>query len=150
MAQYSANFTTVSFATGVKTAIQVAGASTHRMRVIEWGVSFDGVTASHAPATVRLVRQTTAGTTPGATLTPVLLDPASVAVKAAAYRGVYSAEPTIGDVFETHYLTPVGGLLVRQYAMTREPIIAASGRVAIVLNTSNTVNASAYIVWEEF
>lgn len=133
-----------------KHLIQVTSATTRRLRIVEYGVGFDGTSSTAVPVAVDLMRSTTAAT--GTSFTPVLLMPDDVAAVATSLTNC-SAEPTSGDILETSYLTPNGGLYVKQFPMGREPIVgtaAAAGRIGIRCNAPAAVNATAYIMWEEF
>ncbi len=132
----------------VETLVQLRGATTQKARLIEFGVSFDGVTAAAEPVEVILRRQSTDGTGVGAT--EVLWDPDDPAASLTSFH-TFSAEPTGGDrlgVWEVH---PQGGLLVMQYPLGREPIIgdAATSRLGLTAEAAAVVNAFAYMVWEE-
>ena len=55
-----------------KTIMQLVAASNHRVKLLEWGVYFDGTSTTAEPVQVRLLRQTTAGTM--SSLTPTKND----------------------------------------------------------------------------
>lgn len=132
-----------------ETILQLVGPSTSRLRIVEFGISFDGTTAANAPVDVQLLRQTTAGTASTTAQVPVKMDPADPA-PAATFNYTYTAEPTAGDVLGSWQLTPNGGLFVMQYPLGREPVMAASGRVGLkVTPGAFTLNATAYLVFEE-
>lgn len=129
-----------------KTLLQVVAGSTKRLKLVEFGVSFDGVTASAVPVDVDLLRQTSAGTASAATV--VKLDEAEPAAIFTAQATV-TAEPTAGDVLASWQVTPNGGVLVVQYAEGREPVVAASGRLAIRALAAAGVNVSVYAIVAE-
>ncbi len=130
-----------------KTVIQITSV-TRPVKVTEWSISFDGATPADEPVLVEVLRQTTAGTG-GTSVTPrKRVDYVSTATTTA--KTGPSAEPTAGDVLETYYLTPNGGLLVIQYPEGGEIVVPASGRLAIRATApSNAVNAAAWVGWEE-
>lgn len=132
-----------------ETLLQLRGGTTTYAKVIAWGVSFDGVTADAAPVVVRLVRQTTDGTGTGATET--LIQPAVAAAAAVTSFHSFSAEPTAGDVVETHEVHPQGGNIIREYPPGREPQLdnVNTSRIGIEVNAPAVVNAVAWIHWEE-
>ena len=133
-----------------ETLLQVAAAATKRFRVVEFGVSFDGVSAGDAPVDVDLLRQTTAGTASTTGVAPVEWDEAGEAALA-SFSHDFTVEPTAGDVLGSWQVTPNGGLLVLQYPLGREPVVGLSGRIALRATTATDVtpNASAYLVIEE-
>jgi len=130
----------------VETLVQVTAPATRRLELVRWGVSFDGVTASNTPVLVDLLRQTTAGT--AAAFTPLKLDEADPASLASA-QNAFTVEPTAGDILESYYLTPAGGLFVMQYDPSERPVVAASGRLGIRANATAIVNATVWLVWAE-
>lgn len=130
-----------------ETLLQLRGATTVKARVVEWGVSFDGVSATAEPVRIRLLRQTTDGTGTGAS--EVLWDPDAPTAAVTAFHS-FTAEPTAGDVLAEYDVHPQTGIVI-QYPLGREPVIdnAATSRIGIDATAAATVNASAYIVWEE-
>lgn len=133
-----------------ETVIQLRGATTTNARIRRWWVSFDGVTAAAVPVTVRLLRQTTDGT--GSAATEVKLDPGSVAAACAALHS-FSAEPTAGEVIESHFVKADGGGLVIEYPDIYEdsPILGAAttSRIGIEVTAAAVVNVLAGIQWLE-
>ena len=132
-----------------ETLLQVRGATSTKARIVRWGVSFDGVTASDAPVLVDLERQTTDGTGVGAT--EAALDPDDPTAACTAFHTFSGTQPTAGDKLEQHEVHPQGGLLMVEYPPGREPIIdsATSSRIAVVATAPAIVNAVAFIHWEE-
>lgn len=147
MGLYSIATNEFSCATGGKTALQLATGASNRARLVEFGISFQGTSAADAPALVQLLRQTTAGTT--TSVTPVKLDAADVAAESTAGKNA-TAEPTPSDVLLNFYLTPNGGAWAQQFPLGREPIMAASTYLGILVTTAATVDTSAYMIFEEF
>ena len=134
-------------ATTAETLIQIVTPSTRRAELIRWGVSFDGVTATDAAVDVELLRQTTAGT--ASAQTPLLLNPADPAALCSA-QITFTAEPTAGDILEAHQVTPIGGLLVVEYARDERPVMAVSTRLALRATAPTSgVNVTAFMVWQE-
>ena len=139
---------------GAKTALMAIAAANSGLIVVEFGVSFDGVTASAVPALVELVSSTqaTAGTgtgTPTVTQTRGRVtggEPPTVA-------GRYSAEPTVLVRHRAWYVRQDGGLLVVQFPLGREPEIDDSGGAikgyGIRVTVSANVNVMAYMEVEK-
>lgn len=97
----------------------IAGASVG-VHLVEFGIGFDGVTASAVPVNVELCQSTqaTAGT-PGASPTPTQIRGRSTTVGVTA--GVaYTAEPTVLTPVKHWLVSPNGGLLVIQAPLGRE------------------------------
>lgn len=133
-----------------KTLIQLRAGVGGAAKVIEWGISFDGISSTATPARVKLIRQTTGGT-----MTQIgrgiEWDSAQTG-SFASYRIAASAEPTgTADVYEVHQVTPTGGLLLKQYPLGRELTLQPGERLGltVVAGPSSAASALGYIVWEE-
>lgn len=132
------------------TVIQLHAGLQADARIVEWGVSFDGTNSAATSARVRLVKQTTGGT-----MTQIgagtAYDSANTASNA-SWRIAASSEPTSAAGFlEQHLVTPIGGLLVKQYPLGREPVVRAGERAGILVypGLGSAASCYAYIVWEE-
>jgi hypothetical protein len=70
---------------------------------------------------------------------------------ATARNGFSSTEPTTTDLIRTWMVTPAGGLLVIQFPLGDEPIVAPSARLGlrVITGASTTPNAASYIVFNE-
>jgi len=133
-----------------KTLLQLHNDNVGTAKIVEWGISFDGISSTATPARVKLIRQTTGGTMTqrGA---GVKYD-SSRTDSNASYRVKATAEPTLtADIYELHQVTPTGGLLVKQYPLGREITLNAGERLGLVVTAGPNSAASAlgYIVWEE-
>lgn len=131
-----------------ETLVQIVTGSTRAVRVKEWGVSFDGTSASATPILVDLLRQTTAGTS--SSLTIVQSDPTAPAPISTALQD-FSAEPTAGDVLWSEYITPAGGFDRVQLPLGEEIVVDVSSRIGlrVVVPSGSNCNATAYIKFEE-
>lgn len=133
-----------------ETVIALIGAAAVKAKIIEWGVSFDGISAVAEPIQVALVRTTADDGTSTAATEVQFGDPDGPTPNCAAKHS-YSAEPTKASfnvaVYEVH---PQAGI-VMQYPMGREIGLdsSASAGLAIVCTAPAVVNVHAYIVWEE-
>ncbi len=132
----------------LETLLQLRGATTVKAKIVKWGVSFDGVSATEAPVVVRLLRQTTDGTSSAAT--EVAWDPDNPTANCTGFHS-HTAEPTPGEVLETYEVHPQGGCLIVEYPPGREPVVdnATSSRIAIDATAPSAVNAVAFLVFEE-
>jgi hypothetical protein len=147
MALFVARVSAVSLsAATVKTLLQFVPASNTPLKVVEIGISFNGVTASEVPVTVDLLRQTTAGTSSSLTLVGDQEDQSKSAVCTALQT--FSAEPTAGNILRTFYISPNGGLFVVQFPEEREPR-ALANRIAIRANAPSAETVTAYMVVDE-
>lgn len=131
-----------------ETLVQIRGVATAKARIVAWGVSFDGVTSSDAPAVVDLLFQTTDGTATGAS--EIALNPDEPTALVSGFHS-FSAEPTAGGIIESYEVHPQGGMIVREYPPGREPMLtnATSSRIGIRVTSPSAVNALAWIQWEE-
>lgn len=152
MAIYTMRFNGVTTGTALKTIAQVAAASTDRLEIIEWSLSFNGVSASAVPVLVQLNRQTTAGTG-GVANTPALQDLGDSASASTCLTGplaaTWTAEPTAGTVIYDDTYTPVGLGPAWQYPLGRGIVIPTSGRIAIVVTAAAAINCAGHIVFNE-
>jgi len=135
-------------ASTAKTLVQLVTPATCRARLAEFGVSFDGVTASNPPVAVDLIRQTTPGT--ATAFTPVPFDPAATAADTSANVNA-TVEPTAGSILGSWLVTPAGGLLVVQFPLDDEPVVGASGYLGLRVTPGAAIaaNATAYLRWRE-
>lgn len=148
MATFTARDSTVALVAGTaKTIVQVIPGTNTPVRVVEIGVSFNGITATDVPVTVDLLRQSTAGSSSALTL--VADQEQNTKTVVATALKTFTAEPTAGNVLRTWYVTPIGGLFVLQFPLGRE-VDALSSRIALRCNApTSAVSVSAYISFEE-
>ena len=128
-----------------KTVIQLVAPANHRVRVLGWGIFFDGVNTAGEPVQVRVMRQTTAGTM--SALTPVQVQPVSETIQSTAQHTA-TAEPTAGDLIDMIECHPQQGYEVK-FPMGQEIIIAGSGRLGIECTAPAIVNCRAKFFFEE-
>lgn len=139
--------------TAIKTLLQVATPSTENLRVIEWGISFDG-SAAATPGIIELI-QTDVAATGGTSYTPTAWSdpnsPASLCVGGTGATGFgFSTEGTITAtrVLDGQLVAPTNQY-VKQFPLGREPGLPISKFLRVRVKFGTTVNALAYIVWEE-
>jgi len=142
----------VTTGTNIKTLLQVATPSTRQIKVIEWGISFDG-SAAATPGIVELCTTDVAASV--TSLTPTLWgDPngtASLCVGGASATGyTASAEGSITAIrmFDAQHIAPTNQY-VKQFPLGREPMVAVSRFLRVRVKFSAAINALCYIVWEE-
>lgn len=149
MAHFSINVTGEAVAASAVESILQVVASTKPVRVSRWGVSFNGVDVTDQPVRVELIRMTSDGTS--SAFVPKKLDPNSEASLATA-RTAHTAEPTVGDVIEVHYVSPAGGNIVEVYSAgypDERPIVAPAGRIGIRVLAVDAVNVNAFLIFDE-
>ncbi len=145
----------VEVATGVaiKSVLQVATPSTTDIRVLAWGVSFDGTVAGNAPGQVTLVDVDVAATVTA--LTPEEFgsadNQASLCVSgtsATGYNG--SAEGSIADsrILDCQEVHPQTGYAV-WFPEGRQPRVKASRFLRIRCLFAVDVNCIPWIIWQE-
>lgn len=148
-AVYIARNTAFAATAGAKTVLNLIAGAAQPISIYEWGVSFDGVTASAVPATVELCQSTqaTAGTAGGSI--PAIVQVGGRAITAQPTTGHnYTAEPTVLTVVEQFYVPQFMGVFVKQYPLGMEPDTDLSGgtikAIAIRVNVTANVNVLAY------
>jgi len=129
-----------------ETLIQLIAAANHRVKILEWGVYFDGISSTEAPVEITLERQSDAGT--GSSLTLVKLDDSIADTLLTTAQQDFSVDPTPGNVLEVKEVHPQGGF-EKQYRVGEEPIIGGGDRLAITATAPAIVNVRAYIKFEE-
>ena len=133
-----------------KTLIQVIAAANHRVKVLGWGIFFDGVSTTAEPVQVRVARQTTAiGGTPTSN-NPVKKDVSvdeTVQTTATIYGGS-PTEPTTTDVYDVIEVHPQTGYRIF-YPLGEELLIAGGGRLGILATAPAVVNARVQVDLEE-
>lgn len=139
---------------GAKTALMVISPANSGLLVVEFGISFDGVTASAVPALVELVSSTQAGAGTSAE-TPTITQTRGRVTGGEPPTGgsKYSAEPTVLVRHRAWYVRQDGGILVVQFPLGREPETDDSGGAikayGIRVNVSANVNLMAYMETEK-
>lgn len=129
-----------------KTVVQVVAATNHRVKILGWGVFFDGTSTTAEPVQVRLLRQTTAGTM--SALTPTKRDDSIAETLLTTAQHTATAEPTAGDLLEAVEVHPQQSFMI-MYPLGSEPIIGGGDRVGIECTAPATVNVRAQVLFEE-
>jgi hypothetical protein len=145
--------TEVATGTAIKTHIQIATPSTTDLKVLGWGVSFDGTSATGAPGVVTLIDTNVAATV--TSLTPAAWDndraPASLCVGGTSATGFNaSAEGTItaSRLLDGQNIHPQTGYSVwfpEDYA----PTVAPSRFLRLRCLFAASVNCIPWVVWRE-
>jgi hypothetical protein len=144
----------VATGTSIKTLLQVATPSTTGIKVVEWGISFDGSTAAQ-PVKCELVDTGAVGATSGTSFTPQAYDdPNAVSSLCVGGTGATCYSPSAeGTVTATRHgdlqLVAPTNQWVKQWPLGREFQVAASKFLRVRVTAAATVNAYAYVIWEE-
>ena len=141
----TAVMTTVSTGTAIKTLLQGTAASTRAMRILEWGITFDGT-----PAAVQceLIQTTTvAGGTPTA-VTPTLMDSADAALSTWGFSpGTEGTIVATTRVYDSQILSTNNYQKV--WELGQEPVVAASQVIRIRVDAVTAVNALCWCRFTE-
>lgn len=131
-----------------ETLIQLVAAANHRVKILRWGVFFDGTTVTDEPIQVELLRQTTAGT--ASALTPVKADDSIADTLQTTAQQDFTVEPAAGDILDSIEVHPQQGYEII-YPLGQEFIIGGGDRIGLRVTTPAGVNpnARAKIVFEE-
>lgn len=149
-AYYCANLV---FATGtaVHTNLNVIAPAGHGLCLTEFGISFDGVTASAVPVLVEIGTGTqgAAGTGAASPPTPVLVRGRATGGSAPTEAHNFTAEPTTQTVLRQWLISPNGGLFVYPLPLGREIECDSSAGTAKALfcrvTSAATVNSRCYM-----
>lgn len=148
-----------SYAAGAKVAIQLGIPSGGQIELVEWGISMDG-SAAATPANVALRSTATASTVTTAHSTTTVkpyLDPNAAASRmtmsttGTGYGNGAITSATTLRVADRQFVAPTSQF-VKIWPQNEWPKYGATGAaefVQLLINTSATVNAYAYIIWNE-
>lgn len=131
-----------------KTILSVINAANSLIRIVEFGVSFDGTSSTAEPVTVELCYSTQAGAGTSTSHTITQVRGPTRTVQATAARN-YTAEPTTLTVWKRWLVHPQAGIVV-QFPLGREPeCTVTSDALCLRCTAPATVNVQAYIEFEE-
>lgn len=143
----------VATGTAIKTLQQVATPSTCEIRIVAWGIDFDG-SAAATPGAVELITTDVASSS-GTSVTPtkwshpngpISLCPGGAALTSHSPTG----EGTIAAVrsLDSHLIAPTNQYKW-EFSLGREPVVPVSGFLRVRVHFATTVNAISFIIWEE-
>lgn len=131
-----------------KTILSVINAANSLIRLVEIGVSFDGVSGTAEPVTVELCSSTQATTGTSTSQTPVQCRGPTRTVQASGARN-YTAEPTVLTVLKRWLVHPQTGLVI-QFPLGREPEqVTTADALCIRCTAPAAVNVQGYLEVEE-
>lgn len=157
--QTTAAFATVTTGTSIKTMLQVKPSATIAMKVIEWGISFDGSSAA-TPGKVELIETDVAATVTAAVANDIFKfdaaalaggDPTTnlipVGATSTGYTSTNEGSITAVRSFDLQLLPPTGPY-IKQFPLGREPWIQVSKFLRIRVTFGTAVNAYCYVLVE--
>lgn len=131
-----------------KTILSVIAGANALIRLVEFGVSFDGTSATAEPVTVELEGSTEAGAGTSTTQNPVQMRGPTRTVQASGKRN-FTAQPSALTAWKRWLVHPQTGIEM-QYPLGREPEqITTADAIVLSCTAPATVNAQGYIEFEE-
>lgn len=156
--QTTAAFAKVATGTSIKTLLQVKPGTTNYIKIIEWGISFDG-SAAATPGQIELIETDVAATvTASATADITKLDaealnagdPTTSLIAVGTSSTGYTASvegsiTTVRNLAAPQLIAPTNQF-IQQFPLGREPVIQPSkfGRIRVTFGAG--VNAYCYLV----
>ncbi len=145
-----------SYATGAKVAIQLAPPAGRNIRVVEWGVSFNG-SAAGTPAVCTLAQASAASTTTTAHSTSTIMpvgdnnkaSQLSMGTTTSGFGNGAITTNTTERQFAAAFVGPTSQY-EKQFPLGRDYVVEPSKFLQLRINTAATYTAVAYIVFEEF
>ena len=151
----TAALTKVTTGTAIKTMLQIASSATRPLKVVEWGISFDG-SAAATPIQCELIQTDVAATVtahvaagvqpyddPNAPASTVTLGTAATGYTATAEGTITTTK--YGDLQQ---IAPTNQY-VKQWPLGREFQVPVSKFLRVRVTAGTAVNAYCYVIWEE-
>ena len=149
----------VTTGTSIKTLLQIKPGATTVLKIVEWGISFDG-SAAATPIKVELLQTDVAATVTAHVAAGIVKldggalmagDPSTdhfeVGTAATGYTGSAEGSITASRMFDVQLIAPTNQY-VKQFPLGREPIIEAAKFARIRVTAGAAVNAYAYMIIE--
>lgn len=149
----------VTTGTAIKTMLQVASSATNTVKIVEWGISFDG-SAAATPIKVELLETSGAATVTACVTADICKFDASalaggdpvtnllpVGTTSTGYTASGEGTPGTCRTWETQLIAPTNQY-VKQFPLGREPVIQISKFARIRVTAGTAVNAYCYMVVE--
>lgn len=148
MALYSMSVDAIALVAATAKSIAELGTSASvRARIIEWSVTFDGVTATAVPVKVEVGRFSAAVTT-ATTFTADKLDTADPTPGITAKHTTTTEGAGTADDVIIYRIPPTGGFSI-QYPLGREWVLPVSAFWRIRCTAAAGVNVTFTVTWEE-
>ncbi len=157
--QTTAAFATVATGTSIKTLLQVKPSATLAMKIIEWGISFDG-SAAATPGKVELIETDVAATVTASVANDLSKydalaiaggDPTTnliqVGTTSTGYTSTSEGSITAVRNFDLQLIAPTNQY-VKQFPLGREPFLQVGKFARIRVTFGTTVNAYCYMIVE--
>lgn len=138
----------VALSAGVaKTVLQITAPTNQRVRIVGFGVFFDGAVPNSEPVIVKLVRQSNAGTMSALTLVKTGPVAGSETLQTTGSHTA-TVEPTTTDTVDVFEVHPQAGI-EKLFPLGRELVIAGGARLGLVITAPSAVNCLPKIFGEE-
>lgn len=155
----TASFATLSTTTALLTLLQIKASATLTLKIIEWGISFDGFAAA-LPIKVELLETDVAATVTASVAADIMKynaealqggDPTTnlipVGTTSTGYNASGEGTPAAVRMFDMQLVSPTNQY-VKQFPLGREPVIQISKFARIRVKAGTAVNAYAYMIVE--
>jgi len=144
----------VTTGTAIKTLLQIATPSTEDLKVVQWGISFDGT--SGVPIKVELVQTDVAATVTAYASGDIVSwnqpnDAGSLmtlGTTASGYTATAEGTITATRMLDLQLVSPASGYMC-QFPLGREPVVPVSKFLRVRVTAAVAVNAYTWIAWEE-
>lgn len=147
----------VTTGTAIKTLLQIKPLTGVMLKVVEWGISFDG-SAAAVPGIAELLQTDVAATVTAAASADItkVTDPnapapetagVSLGTSATGYTSTSEGSITAVRMFDVQHIAPTNQY-VKQFPLGREPVVDISKFLRIRVKFPVAVNALCYVVYE--
>ncbi len=149
----------VTTGTAIKTLLQIKPGATQYLKIVEWGISFDG-SAAATPIKCELLEVDVAATVTAHVAAGIVKldglaigagDPTTdiieVGTSATGYTSTSEGSITTSRVFDAQLVAPTNQY-VKQFPLGREPILKAGQFARIRVTAGAAVNAYCYMIIE--
>ncbi len=149
----------ITTGTAIKTLLQVKPSATLMMRVVEWGISFDG-SAAAAGIKCGLIETDVAATVTAAVANDIhKMDAAALAggdpttnliqvgTTSTGYTASAEGTPTASRLLDFQLVQPTNQY-VKQFPLGREPVVQVSKFLRVRVTAAAAVNATCYVTVE--
>jgi hypothetical protein len=145
----------VATGTSIKTMLQIASSATRPLKIVEWGISFDG-SAAATPIQVELIQTDVAATVTAHVASGVQPydDPnapastVTLGASATGYTATAEGSITTTRTFDAQLLAPTG-LYVKQWPLGREAQLPVSKFLRVRVTAAASVGCWTFVTWEE-
>lgn len=155
--QTTAAFAAVTTGTTIKTMLQVKPSATLAMRILEWGISFDG-SAAATPIKVELIETDVAATVTASVAADITkIDGDAIAcgdvttnlivvgTTSTGYTSTSEGSTTaIRNLAGPQFVAPTNQF-IQEFALGREPVVAVSKFMRIRVTAGAAVNCYCYV-----